>query len=300
MHFRCIDYLPPKQGEFKHICSKHTKKIASATQRKASNNSTSSAWPYLAIPMVEGSSLLDFSCCLASFPQAPVRNAKPRQLLFGANNVPLPVHLKTQKPSHCCSQTLPDVLHWREDRKTPLCLLHSALSSVQETVTSCLGPIRECSAEPLWRRKGSAGDSISAFSTLQLMEIAFQYFVEPVILRQNLCWLNWSTYLQNKYRVRPVQRRRGWIPALKGETLLCEATCGNTFSITGHRINSDVSFFFVRGAVCLSVCWGFAKGLVLQPWSHGAAISCGPLGREGKQVMSSFCRNCFAMIMRCN
>lgn len=143
MHFRCIDYLPPKQGEFKHICSKHQKKIASATQRKALNNSTSSAWPYLAIPVVEGSSLLDFSCCLASFPQAPVRNAKPRRLLFGANNVPLPVHLKTQKPSQCCSQTLPDVLHWREDRKTPLCLLHSALSSVQETVTSCLGPIHD-------------------------------------------------------------------------------------------------------------------------------------------------------------
>lgn len=128
-----------------------------------------------------------------------------------------------------------------------------------------------CSVQPLRRCKGSAGDSISAFNTLQLMEIAFQYFVEPVILRQNLCWLNWSSYLQNKYRVRPVQRRRGWIPALKGETLLCEATCGNTFSITGHRINSDVSFF-LSGAlsVCLSAeallrVWFCSCDLMVQP-----------------------------------
>lgn len=139
MHFRCIDYLPPKQREFKHICSKHTQKICLCNPKKTLNNSTVQLGHTLPLPRWKGAVCWISAAALASFPQAPVRNAKPRQLLFGTNNVPLPVHLKTQKPRHCCSQTLPDLLHWREERKAALCLLQ-CLVCMEEMVPSCLGP----------------------------------------------------------------------------------------------------------------------------------------------------------------
>lgn len=192
MHFRCIDYLPLKQRGFKLICSKHQKKKKKAQVQFG--HSLPSPWWKAAVCWIS-----------ASFPQAPVRNAKPRQLLFGAFTSifknPETKSLLQSNPTRFAS------LEGRQKRPSAFCKV----------------PCVQCRRwfHPAWDPflfgKGTAGDSISAFNTLQLREIAFQYFLQLIILRQNLCWLNCS-YLRNKCRARLLQRRRGWIPALKGET----------------------------------------------------------------------------------
>lgn len=100
------------------------KKIASATQRRASNSSTIEGWPYLAFPEVEESSLLCLSCCLAPLTEAHGGNAKPRRLLFGANNTPLPAHLETQQTKSYQSRFIGGKI-----QKYPCAFLQSASSA---------------------------------------------------------------------------------------------------------------------------------------------------------------------------
>lgn len=70
------------------------KKFASATQRKALNNSTSSAWPYLASPEVEGSSLLDFSCCLGFFSSGSCQECQAQAAFVWSKQCPFTSTLK--------------------------------------------------------------------------------------------------------------------------------------------------------------------------------------------------------------
>lgn len=131
MHFRCIDYLPLKQRGFKLICSKHQKK------KKKKHK---------------------FSLAIPCLPRGGRQQFVGFQLLFlrHLSGMPspgsfclehLPAYLKTQKPSHCCSQSLPDLLHWREDRKDPVPFAKCLVCSVGDGFI--LPGTRSCSGRAL-------------------------------------------------------------------------------------------------------------------------------------------------------
>lgn len=87
MHFRCIDCLLPKQSELNHICSKHGVKITAAAKRRIST--------YCRIFLGWKRRVQCISARHLSVRHS--RNTKHGQLLFGANNIPLPIHLETQQ-----------------------------------------------------------------------------------------------------------------------------------------------------------------------------------------------------------
>lgn len=122
-------------------------KFASATPRKASNNSTSSAWPYLASPVVEGSSLLDFSCCLGFFSSGSCQECQAQAAFVWSKQCPFTSTFKNPKTKALLQPNPTRFASLEEGQKSTPVPFAGALCAVEEMVPSCLGPSRV--AEPL-------------------------------------------------------------------------------------------------------------------------------------------------------
>lgn len=298
MHFRCIDCLPPKQRELNHICSKHGVKITAATKRRASITAEFS--------LAGGENLTVVQPLPGVFSRETQRECQTQAAFVWSKQHPFTRTFRN--PANQARAGAQSHQIWlAEDKKTALCFSEASymaeetdiLAPTDSAASSAGGELRVMGrgvlvvqpvsvsathSDPGQRHFSSSSSPISSGKI-------FTVFTEALAYKINTG--KGPASRQEKERLDFSSKRCNFFlgSSMQGNLTL-------SFSVTGRRKPCPAGWHFllVRGISppCQGRATAFSPGL----WGLQSPSSTQERWKpEGKQTMSSFCRNHVATMM---